>query len=83
VCDPQLRIEARQRLIKQEQSRLTDQRTGERDPLLFAPREFVRIAGRQWLDAYEVQGLVYSPARSARGVFTDPSTNSRFFQTVR
>src|SRR5262245_40195626 len=40
----QLRIEAGERLIEQQQTRRADERTGERDALLLAARQLVRIA---------------------------------------
>ena len=39
---------------------MTNQRTSERDTLLLAPGELVRVAGREWLDPNEVQSLVNS-----------------------
>src|SRR2546427_753424 len=49
--EPDLRVERRERLVEQEDLRAAGERAGERDPLLLAARELVRVAALETTEA--------------------------------
>ena len=63
-CDAHLRVERRERLVEEQHARLDRQRACERDALLHAARELMRVAGRRVRgEADELEQLVDALAR--------------------
>ena len=70
---PRLRVERAERLVHQEQLRLADPRAGERDSLLHAARELVRVMLFEACEAHQphvalsLSGILLGGAPAMRG----------------
>ena len=76
----QVRVERGERLVEQDQLRPDGERPGQRDPLLLAAGELVRVAAAEAGQARRRQQLGGAPRRGAPG---RASPNPTFAATVR
>ena len=63
----ELQVERAERLVEQEDARVVDERARERDALLLAARELLRLALPRTLEADELEHLGDAPFSSAFG----------------
>ena len=58
-------VEARRRLVEHDERRLPDERDRDREPLLLATRELVRVAAQEAAVGRQVHALEHAPGRVA------------------
>ena len=78
----QLGVERRQRLVEQQHRRMRDERAGDRDALLLAARELVRIALAEAREPHVLERLGDLARRSSAGRCAICSGNATLSSTV-